>query len=115
MIHPSFEECVQMIRSNNHGIYEDGYHWIQDYLSQHIDDIIELMQREENPDLRAKFVELLGDSENPKVIPYLEQELEHSEREVRYWAYLVLEHFGRPETSKIAEEFRKTNSHEDFF
>ena len=29
---PSSEKCIQVIRSDNHGVYEDGYHWIQDYL-----------------------------------------------------------------------------------
>lgn len=114
MERPNFEECVQMIRSDNHGTYEGGYHWIQDYLSQHTHDIIEIMLGEENPDLRAKFIELLGDSKSTKVIPYLQQELKHIEREVRYWAYLCLENFGEGEASKIAEEFRRTNPHEDF-
>ncbi len=104
-----------MMRSENHGIYEDGYHWLQDYSAEYVDDLIGLMLQEQNPDIRAKLVELLGDSENPKVIPFVEQELNHSEREVRWWAFLVLTHFGTPETAGIVEKFRQTNLYEDPF
>jgi HEAT repeat protein len=115
MNRPGFDECLQMIRSENHLIYSDGYEWIQDYLIEHVDDLLKLMLQEQNPDIRAKLVELLGDSENPKIIPFVEQELKHSEREVRWWAFLVLTHFGTPETTKIVEKFRQDNPYKDPF
>jgi HEAT repeat protein len=109
-----FNECIQMIRSDDPMTFENGYVWIQNYLNIFIDDLIKLTTQEENPRIRARFVELLGDSSNSKVIPYLRQELKHSERHVRSWAYTALEYFGEPEASKIAEEFKLANPHEDF-
>lgn len=72
------------------------------------------MLEEQNPDSRSKFIELLGDSKVPKVIPYLAKELEHSQREVRSWTYLTLDHFGTPEATQLAETFRLVHPHEDF-
>jgi HEAT repeat protein len=114
MNRPSFDECIQRIRIENQLVYEDGYHWIQEYLRERVDDLVELMLKEQNPDIRAKFIELLGDSGDSKVILYLEQELKHLGREVRSWAYFALEHFGTPEATKIAKEFRQANPQEDF-
>ena len=111
---PEFNECIEMLRSRDPMTYEDGYHWLQGYLDKYIDELVQLMLKEEDPDRRSKFVELVGDSKNPKVIPILKAELRNPHKEVRSWAYSSLCYFENPEAERLAEEFKRENPNEDF-
>lgn len=109
-----FNECIEMLRSNDPIIYEDGYHWLQGNLHKHIEELIQLMLNEKNPDMKSKFVELLGNSKNPIVIPYLEVELKNPHVDVRSWAYSSLRYFENPEAEKLADIFKDKNPDETF-
>ena len=111
---PEFDECIEMLRSSDSLTYEDGYHWLQGYLDEYVDELVQLMLRETNPNLKSKFVELVGNSKNPQVIPFLEAELKSPYSEVRSWAYSSLLYFENPEAMRIAENFRGENPNEDF-
>ncbi|WP_221031930.1 HEAT repeat domain-containing protein [Actomonas aquatica] len=111
---PTFEECVGMLRSKDPMTYEDGYQWLQGFLSTHFKDIVVLMQKEQDEDIRSKFVELVGDSKRSEAIPILEAELKSDLMAVRSWAYSSLLYFEDPVAEKIAEEFRAQNPNEDF-
>jgi hypothetical protein len=114
MERPGFNECIKMIRSADPMIYEDGYQWLQGYLDTCIDELVLLMLNEEQPDMRARFVEIIGNSKMSKVIPYLEAELKNPHDEVRSWAYSSLCYFENSEAEKIAQKFRKENPDENF-
>jgi hypothetical protein len=114
MIRPEFRDCVEMLRSRDAMTYEDAYHWLQGYLTDHLDDLLGLMTAETDPVNRSRFVELVGDSKSPKVISYLEEELGHPNREVRMWAFNSLTHFENPDATAIAAEFQKKYPDEDF-
>lgn len=94
--------------------YEDGYQWIQNYLSSHFDQIVDLMLEEENPDIRSKLVELIGDADKREGIEYLKRELESSHLKVREWAHASLKHSELKEANRIAEEFEQANPNEAF-
>ena len=110
----NFKECVEMIRSKDSMTYEDGYHWLQGHLDNHLDDLILLMQRENDPSMRGRFLELIGDSKNPTVIPVLEVELRNESSEVRSWAYSSLCYFENPVAESLAMKFRAENPDEEF-
>jgi len=103
-----------MLRSSDPMTYEDGYHWLQGYLDDYLGDLIKLMQKETDPVMRSKFVELVGNSKDQQVIPLLEAELGSSSSEVRGWAYSSLLYFENPDATKIAENFRKKNPDEEY-
>jgi len=111
---PEFDECIEMLRSSESLTYEEGYHWLRGYLGDHLDELVQLMAKETDPNIRSKFVELIGDSKNPQVIPFLEAELKNPHSEVRSWAYSSLRYFDNPEAIRIAENFRKEYPNEDF-
>jgi HEAT repeat protein len=114
MDRPEFDECIEMLRSDDPMTFEDGYHWLQGHLNEHVDDLIALMLREADPQMRGRFVELLGDSQNERAIPYLEGELHHEESEVRSWAYSALLYFENEHAKSIAERFRREHPDEEF-
>jgi HEAT repeat protein len=72
------------------------------------------MIRESDPIVRSRLVELVGNSKNPKVIPFLVDELKNPNSEVRSWAYSSLLYFENPEAMRIAEKFKEANPNEDF-
>lgn len=111
-----FDKAIQMLRSADSMTYEDGYHWLQGHnLIKYLPQIVGLLQSEVDPDMRAKFVELVGDADLPEHIPLLVQELSHETREVRFWAYNQLS-LSENETAKAhAEKYRQSHPDEDFY
>jgi HEAT repeats len=103
-----------MLRSRDAMTYEDGYQWLQGYLHDHLDEILRLMETEPDPINRSRLVELVGDSKNPRIIPNLQEELKHPNREVRMWAFNSLTHFEDSTATAIAAEFQRDNPDEDF-
>ncbi len=94
--------------------FEEGYQWLQSYLGDHLDNILCLMETESDPINRSRLVELVGDSKNPRVIPNLQEELKHPNREVRKWAFNSLTYFEDSTASAIAADFQRDNPDEDF-
>lgn len=94
--------------------YEKGYHWLQGNLKDFFDELLKLMLDEEDLKMRSKFVELVGDSQHPDAIPYLEKELLHYHYEVRSWAYNSLVYFEDPKAFSIAEAFKENHPEEEF-
>lgn len=109
-----FLECVEMLRSSDPMTFEDGYDWIQGYLNDYIDELIELMLSENDSGMRGKYIELLGDSLNPKVIEVLSGELKNDDREVRSWAFEALKKFDDQQSRQVIHDFIKSNPSEDF-
>ena len=109
-----FSESIEMLRSRDPMVYEDGFHWLIGHCDAYIDELIELMVAEAKPSIRGKFVEVIGHSRNEKVIPFLEEELKHENSEVRSWAYSALCYFENITAEKIALEFKKNNPNEEF-
>ncbi|NIP37705.1 MAG: hypothetical protein GWO07_01335 [Candidatus Dadabacteria bacterium] len=64
--------------------------------------------------MRAKFLELIGLSVNPKAINLLKEELASEHYEMRMWAYNALLHSESKKANKIAKEYRENNPDEDF-
>jgi HEAT repeat protein len=109
-----FDECIAMLRSSDAMTYEDGYHGLQDHLGEYLEDLITLTLKENDPKMRERFVELLGDSKDPLVIPHLQRELAHPARRVREWAYSGLRNLGHARAEEIAAAYARDNPQEDF-
>jgi HEAT repeat protein len=109
-----FEECIRMLRSDDSLTYEEGYFGLQGHLNDYVDDLVQLMLDEADPMMRGRFVELLGNSQNERVIPHLEGELRHEDSEVRSWAYSSLLYFENEQARSIAERFKREHPDEEF-
>ena len=111
---PDFKTCVEMLRSSNSVTYEEGYLAIQAYLGKHLDEIVVSLRNESDVNMRGRFVELIGDSKNPKMISLLREELAYPNQEVRMWAYNALENMEHPEADAILKEFVRLHPTESF-
>ncbi len=109
---PRFEQIVEWIRSTDPMTYEGGYFALLGHVDQHKDELLTLMRAETNPNIRGKFIELLGESHDPAIIPVLTSELANGDDEVKSWALSALENFGRrgfANAEAVAAAFRKQN------
>lgn len=111
-----FEHAIEMLRSTDAITYEEAYHWLQgDNLKRYIPEIVDLLDKEEDPDVRAKLVELVGDADLEKYIPVLVRELSHASREVRLWAYNQLSLSSHEEAKEQAATYQRSHPDEDFY
>jgi len=111
-----FDQSIQMLRSADPMTYEDGYHSLQgENLIRYAPQIVGLLQSEVDPDMRAKFVELIGDADLPEHIQLLVQELSHPHREVRFWAYNQLSLSRHGSAKREAQEYQRSHPEEDFY
>ncbi len=110
-----FKEAILLLRSKDAMTYEEGYHWLLGNVDEHFDQIVSLMQTESNIDMRGKFIELLGDSSNEKVISVLEKELTSPHRDVRFWAHSQLGYLENAKAQEIATRYKKEYPNEDWY
>lgn len=111
-----FEEAIQLLRSTDPMTSEDGYHWLQgDNLIRYVPQIAEMLRSEDDPIMRGKLVELVGNADQPEHIPLLVHELSHASREVRFWAYTQLSLSEHESAKAQAEKYRQSHPDEDFF
>ena len=93
MTNQEFNEAIALLRSKDSMTFEEGFHWLIGFVDEYLDQITALMKDELNPDLRGKFIEVLGYSDDERVIPVLAEELNSEHRDVRFWAHSQLEYF----------------------
>ena len=108
----NFDEAMKLIRSRDAMSFENGYWWLMPQAPHYVEQLVQAMQTEEEPGMRARFVELLGDTHDSTVIPVLQSELRHPSREVREWAVLALEELGIPEAASLALAYKTAHPEE---
>ena len=103
---PGFDTCVALMRSDDPGTSEEGYWWLEDRAGQYTDPLIEVAQAEQDPHPLFLFVELLGSTKDPAVIPVLASKLSHTNLSVRQAAVVSLEEIGTEQSKALAEEHK---------
>lgn len=90
-------------RSSKAEVSDIGLGWLHVCASEHVDELIQLMQAEQDPWLRGTFIELLAATKDRKVVPVLAAELEHPDEEVRRCALWSLKELDFREARKLVE------------
>ena len=101
---PNFLQCIEWLRSDDALTFENGYHALVPRSREFRDDFVRLLHAESNPRMRARFVELLGDTEDPSVADILRAELQTGNPQVIPWALTALERVG---SRHIADDYRR--------
>jgi len=109
-----FDKCVQWLRSDDSSIYENGYHSILGHVDEVLDKLLKLASNENDGFMKGIFVELIGESINPKAIAFLNEELRSPHREVREWAYSSLINSECKTANLSAKQFAKENPKEEY-
>lgn len=114
MDNSKFEQTIQRFSSSDEMEYENAYLALLDNVDHHLDDLIELMQVTEDPVLRGKYIEVLGASDNSKLIPIFSHELNSEHSEVRMWAFFQLSRFDSAEAWNRIESYIKDNPDDEW-
>jgi hypothetical protein len=109
-ISPDFQQCIQWLRSDDILTFEAGYHALLPRAQEFRKELVRLLQVEPEPRMRARFVELLGATEDASLLEILRDELAAGEPEVVRWTLTALERIGHPE---IASEYRRVHPEYD--
>ena len=115
MTNQEFNEAIDLLRSKDPMTFEEGFHWLIGFVDEYLDQITALMKDELNPDLRGKFIEVLGYSDDERVIPVLAAELNSQYRDVRFWAHSQLEYFENSKAIQIANKYKIEHPDEDWY
>lgn len=103
---PGFDICIELMRSNDPDDSEQGYWWLESRVAQYTEQLIEVAQAEQDAFALGFFVELLGDTKDPAVVPVLVSKLPHENKRVREWAVWSLEQIGTEQSKAFAEEYK---------
>ena len=107
---PDFRQCIEWLRSDDALTFEDGYHALLPRVREFRDELVRLLLVEPEPQMRARFIELLGETEDPSLVEVLRAELEDGKSDVIPWALTALERIG---SRHIADEYRQNHPEYD--
>ena len=111
-----FDSAIKMLRSTDSMTYENGYQWLRcPNLTRYVHQIVKLLQSEADPQMRAKFVEIVGNADRAEYIPILVEHLSHDCSDVRFWAYSGLLLSEHKEANTHAAHHHQTHPDEDFY
>jgi hypothetical protein len=83
---PGFERCLEMMRSRNAMIQEDGFYYLAPHASEYLDRLIAVFLAEEDRGLRSWLLELIASAKSVRAFPILVEYLYSSDEALRRWA-----------------------------
>lgn len=83
---PDFEQCLEMMRSKDALIQEDGFYFLVPHASEYLDKLIAAFQAEEDRGLRSWLLELISEAKSVRALPILLEYLYSDDNVLRSWA-----------------------------
>lgn len=87
---PGFKKCMEMMRSSDPQIQEDGFSLLLPHVSNHLETLIQAFRSEEDQGLKCWLLELIGETKLPESFDILNEQLENEHESLRYWAIIGL-------------------------
>lgn len=81
---PGFKKCMQMMRSRDPQVQEDGFHW----LLPHASELIDAFHSEEDLGLQCWLLELVGEAKSEAAFNFLAQHFHSDPWRFRSWAII---------------------------
>ena len=93
-----FREAMRLMRSHDPQRQEDGFHQLLPHAADHLDELIEQLQQEQDDHgLRCWLLELIGAAQSPDALPVLSAQLDSSDEALRSRAAAGLKKLDTPE------------------
>ncbi len=89
--------------------FEDGFHLLLPKIKEYGAELVKLIEVEKNPRIKSRFVELLGECDDPKFIPIFVNLLSSDVLDIVAWSLTSLENLSSGNGKMIANDFRKKN------
>ena len=85
------------MRSHDHQKQEDGFAWLRDHATDHLDELVVEFHRETDHGLRCWLLELIGYARSPLAVPLLTHQLHSLDEALRGRAVTGLQTLDTPE------------------
>lgn len=92
-----FQKCMEMMRSRDPQMQEEGFHWMSPHAAEHLSELIQEFEQEESHGLRCWLLELIGASMSPEAVEFLATQLRSTDPRFRFWAIRGLNEIGTRE------------------
>ena len=89
---PGFKKCMEMMRSRDPQVQEDGFHWLLPHASEYVGELIEGFHSEDDFGLRCWLLELVAATKSEVAFEFLAEQLRSDEWRFRHWAMKGLKH-----------------------
>ena len=83
---PGFKKCMEMMRSRDPQVQEDGFHWLLPHAPEHVGELIDAFHSEEDFGLRCWLLELVSEAKSEAAFDFLAQQLRSDQWQFRSWA-----------------------------
>jgi len=93
---------IEGLRSTDPEIFQQAFGLLLRDIDSIKSTIYQAAVREENARAKGALVELLGETRDPKYMPFIADQLHSSEPEVIFWAYVALQTIGTAESLALA-------------
>ena len=103
---PGFDKCLQMMRSHDGEMREDGFWWIEQHASQCVSELVAAFGDEENAGLRSGLIELIAAAKSPNAFHFLATQLRSSDWVLRRYAIVGLKNLDTKEARTLLWEAR---------
>jgi hypothetical protein len=88
--HPTFADCMTMMRSRDAQVQEDGFHFLRDQAHGHVDALVEAFRSESDPGLKRWLLELLTFARDAQLTQMFVAHLDDADEGLRHWAEVGL-------------------------
>lgn len=89
---PGFKKCMEMMRSRDPQVQEDGFHRLLLHASEHVGELIDAFHSEDNFGLKCWLLELVDAAKSEAAFEFLADQLRSDEWQFRNWAMIGLKH-----------------------
>ena len=103
---PGFKKCMSMMRKRAPQTQEDGFHWLLPHAGEHVHELIEEFDKEEDHGLRCWLLELIGSAKSPEAFEFLASQLRSDDQHFRLWAIWGLKNLSTKEARTLLWQAR---------
>ena len=103
---PGFKKCMKMMRDDDPWIREDGFHWLLPNASDHVHELIEAFQPEEEIGLRCWLMELIDNAMSEDAFEFLSEQLRSNSPQFQKKAMRGLKHLNTKESRTLLWDAR---------
>ena len=99
------DELILQLRSDDAQASAAAFDELHRHIDVSKDHIYAAAKVEEDSRLKGAMVELLGDSRDPKFLPFIAMQLRSDDIEVQFWAYAALGRMGTAQALSIRDKY----------
>ena len=101
---PGFDKCLQMMRSHDGEMREDGFAWIGQHASQYVNELVAAFEDEDNCGLRVGLIELIAEAKSSEAFKFLAKQLRSDDWIFRRYAIVGLKNLDTKEARTLLWE-----------